>query len=117
MDANEGSKMVTTHCQNRPTGRLRLFFRNTIEVIARVALGEPAKIVPARRFARLERREELRRAIRRGDVQRVRDELAKVQLTPDDLRRLGAKVPSAEAIQAWADEDWDEAHTVESHNI
>jgi hypothetical protein len=88
--------------------KMRNVARLLLERVARIVLGEPARVVPARKMDRLdelERREQLQAAERRGDSNYLDGELAKSQLTEGDLDRLGKL---ATPIEAWPDENFED---------
>lgn len=91
--------------------KIRDLTRAFVEAVARIVLGEPARVVPVRKIKRLdelERREQLQAAERRGDLAYLRAELAKCQLTPPDLDRLAQ---SGVPIEEWPDEDLNDCFT------
>ena len=81
--------------------KFRSLLRDFFEKIARIFIGEPARIVRKSTLDRLERlayREELARAAARGDNDYIEQEISKNQLTPKDLARLGAKAYSDRGV-------------------
>jgi hypothetical protein len=100
---------MQTQChQQRASGAVRGIFRSMANALARIIWNEPITVVTKRQFNRLrqlERREELRMAERRGDDAFLDRELARVQLTPDELAKIGGKITP---IDQWPDENFEE---------
>lgn len=84
----------------------REWFRPLAEMFGRFLLREPAAIIPKRsaeRLRQLERREQLRMAEREGNDEFLDAELARVQLTPEQLK---AASRGTTPISEWPDEDF-----------
>lgn len=87
--------------------RLRDVARGVATLLGRWALGEPAVLLSKRNadlLAGLQFQERLRRAEGDGDHATLDRELARVQLTSDDLARLSGR---ATPLADWPDEDAD----------
>jgi hypothetical protein len=100
---------MQTQCHQRGlSGAARGMFRSMAKAFARIVWNEPVTVVTKRQFDRLcqlERREELRTAERRGDDAFLDRELDRVQLTPDELVKMGGKLTP---IDQWPDENFEE---------
>src|SRR5438309_384595 len=100
-----------------PYAKIRNGARVLVEAVARIIMGEPARVVPERKIRRLdelERRWQLQAAEHRGDLDYLRAELAKAQLTSADLDRL-AKL--ATPIEEWPVDDLDRCFTPASESL
>jgi hypothetical protein len=87
--------------------KLKSLARDFFEKIARIFLGEPARIVRKSTWDRMERlayRERLRQAEEAGDIAFIEGEISKNQLTPSDLNRIARKHTP---IEEWPEIDDD----------
>ncbi|HZK81108.1 MAG TPA: hypothetical protein VFC46_08580 [Humisphaera sp.] len=81
--------------------KARSIAREFFEKMARIFIGEPARIVRKSTLDRLERlayREQLRRAAAVGDSDYIEQEIRKNQLTPSEMARLGRR---STPIEEW----------------
>lgn len=100
--------LMLTQCPHRQKiNRSGEWLRSLVERIARLLTGETFALIPQRqvdRLRQLERREELLMAERRGDTEFLDRELARAQLTPEDLSRSSGQTTP---ISQWPDEDFE----------
>lgn len=107
--------------------KIRSLARDFIEKIARIFIGEPARIVRKSTLDRLERlayRQQLLKAEEDGDASFIEEEIRKNQLTPSETRRLARKHTPIEQWPELDDEivsptlfdaENDESHCAQTH--
>jgi hypothetical protein len=87
--------------------RIRAMIQDFIEKMARIVIGEPARIIRKSTLERLERlayRELLREAARSGDTAFIKEQIQKNQLTRGERLRIARKHT---ALADWPDVDED----------